>query len=83
MRITAHLPRHRPARLVAAIVLSTAAIATLFAIALLSGVGTSTVAKGVTFVASIGLAVKSATRVGDLYADTLSRSFWPGRAEPE
>ena len=33
-------------------------------------------------VASIGGAVSSAMRVGDLYADTLARSSWPPRHEP-
>jgi hypothetical protein len=31
----------------------------------------------------VGGAVSSAMRVGDLYADTLARSSWPGRHEDE
>jgi hypothetical protein len=31
---------------------------------------------------SIGGAVASAMRTGDLYADTLARSSWPGKHEP-
>ncbi|MEP7067093.1 MAG: hypothetical protein ABI889_13740 [Gemmatimonadota bacterium] len=33
--------------------------------------------------ALVGAAVSSAMRVGDLYADTLARSSWPGHHETE
>lgn len=38
-----------------------------------------TVAGCALLVVSIGGAVSSAMRVGDLYADTLARSSWPGK----
>jgi hypothetical protein len=34
-------------------------------------------------IAIVGAAVSSAMRVGDLYADTLARSSWPGHHEDE
>jgi hypothetical protein len=41
-----------------------------------------TVAGCALLIISIGGAVSSAMRVGDLYADTLARSSWPGKHEP-
>lgn len=37
--------------------------------------------EGVILIASVGASLKAATRVGDLYADTLARSTWPGHYE--
>ncbi|MEP7088209.1 MAG: hypothetical protein ABI884_12970 [Gemmatimonadota bacterium] len=41
-----------------------------------------TIAGCALLVVSIGGAVASAMRTGDLYADTLARSSWPGKHEP-
>nr|MBA2685150.1 hypothetical protein [Gemmatimonadaceae bacterium] len=41
-----------------------------------------TVAGCALLLVSVGGAVASAMRTGDLYADTLARSSWPGKHEP-
>lgn len=41
-----------------------------------------TIAGCALLIVSIGGAIRSAMRVGDLYADTLARSSWPGKHEP-
>jgi hypothetical protein len=38
---------------------------------------------GALLIAIVGGAISSAMRVGDLYADTLARSSWPGHHENE